>query len=153
MSQYWSQVARDAGIKIGTMVRSYDFAFDNSNYAEGRVVAIAPWEGCHPGCDTDHVHIQVVRQFMGCNACNNKGFVKGRSEEGHSTTVCESCDGEGKREIPPLNSMIYPHISHLEPRGVYDAQGVKGTELGPGIAKSYSGVVGKYGITLTLNYP
>jgi len=149
MSQDWGQVARDAGIKIGTMVRSYDFAFDNSNYVEGRVVAIAPWEGCHPGCDTDHVHIQVVRQFMGCNSCNNKGW-KG---EIPNMSVCESCDGKGKREIPPMNSMIYPHISHLESRGLYDAQGVKGTELGPGIVKSYAGVVGNTGITLTLNYP
>ena len=86
---------------------------------------------------------------MGCNSCNNKGW-KG---EIPNMSVCESCDGEGKREIPPMNSMIYPHISHLEPRGLYDAQRVKGTELGPGIVKSYAGVVGKTGITLTLNYP
>ena len=147
MSQDWNQVALNSGIRIGTMVRSYDFAFDNSNYVEGRVVAIAPWEGCP--CENDHIHIQVVRQFMGCNSCNNKGW----TGEIPNMSVCESCEGEGKREIPPMNSMIYPHISHLEPRGRYDAQGVKGTELGPGIAKSYSGVVGKSGLTITLNYP
>ena len=93
MSQDWNLIALESGIKIGTMVRSYDFAFDNSNYVEG------------------------------------------------------------KREIPPMNSMIFPHISHLEPRGRYDDQGIKGTELGPGIVKSYSGVVGKTGVTMTLNYP
>lgn len=145
MSQDWNQIARDSGIKLGTMVRSYDFAFDNANYAEGRVVAIAPWEGCP--CGNDHIHIQVVRQFMGCNSCNNKGL------EENSLRACKVCDGKGKREIPPMNSMIYPHISHLEPRGRYDGQGVKGTELGPGIVKSYAGVVGKTGVTITLNYP
>ncbi len=153
MSQDWNQIARDSGIKLGTMVRSYDFAFDNANYAEGRVVDIAPWEGCP--CGNDHIHIQVVRQFMGCNSCNNKGFnVFGYlGDEVGIDVICESCDGEGKREIPPMNSMIYPHISHLEPRGLYDGQGVKGTELGPGIVKSYAGVVGKTGVTITLNYP
>lgn len=147
MSQDWNQIARDSGIKLGTMVRSYDFAFDNSNYVEGRVVAIAPWEGCP--CDEDHVHIQVVRQFMGCNSCNNKGW----TGEIPNMSVCDSCEGKGKREIPPMNSMIYPMISHLKPRGRYDDRGFKGTELGPGIVKSYAGVVGKKGVTITLNYP
>lgn len=145
MSQDWNQIARDSGIKLGTMVRSYDFAFDNANYAEGRVVAIAPWEGCP--CGNDHIHIQVVRQFMGCNSCNNKGL------EENSLRACKVCDGKGKRELPPMNSMIYPHISHLKPRGRYDDAGIQGTELGPGIVKSYAGVVGKRGVTITLNYP
>tara|TARA_Y100000389_G_C17357832_1_gene462077 strand:+ start:236 stop:679 length:444 start_codon:yes stop_codon:yes gene_type:complete len=147
MSQDWNQIARDSGIKIGTMVRSYDFAYDNANYIEGRVVAIAPWEGCP--CGNDHVHIQVVRQFMGCNACNNKGW----TGEIPNMSVCDSCEGKGNRELPPMNSMIYPMISHLKPRGLYVTPGIQGSELGPGIVKSYAGVVGKTGITITLNYP
>ena len=110
-------------------------------------MAIAPWEGCP--CGNDHVHIQVVRQFMGCNACNNKGW----TGEIPNMSVCDSCEGKGNRELPPMNSMIYPMISHLKPRGLYVTPGIQGSELGPGIVKSYAGVVGKTGITITLNYP
>ena len=113
-------------IRPGDTVRSYDFAFDNYNYIEGRVLKIAPWENCHPGCETDHIHISVKRQFQGCNSCRRVGV------------YCESCDGEGNIEIPPLNAMIYPHITHLDSRS---------SGLGPGIIRVFSEVEN------TLNYP
>jgi len=123
-------------IRPGDTVRSYDFAFDNRNYIEGKVLKIAPWENCHPGCETDHIHISVKRQFQGCNSCNNKGWT--RKITRRIIRNCESCDGEGNIEIPPLNAMIYPHITHLESRS---------SELGPGIIRIFSEVEN------TLNYP
>ena len=122
-------------IRLGDTVRSYDFAFDNYNYIEGRVLKIAPWENCHPGCETDHIHISVKRQFQGCNSCNQTGF---RSGSDHALHKCMSCDGEGSIEISPLNAMIYPHITHLDSRS---------SGLGPGIIRVFSEVEN------TLNYP
>jgi hypothetical protein len=122
-------------IRPGDSVRSYDFSFDNYNYIEGKVLKIAPWDNCHPSCETDHIHISVKRQFQDCNSCY--------SLDSRRRNICESCDGEGSIEIPPLNAMIYPHITHLDSRSSKNGLVV----LGPGIIRLFSEVEN------TLNYP
>ena len=47
-------------IKVGDIVRSYDFPRTEEYYVEGIVRKIAPWEHCEFKCGLDHIHIEVI---------------------------------------------------------------------------------------------
>jgi len=45
-------------VKVGDIVRSYDFPHNNNIYVEGIIRKIAPWRHC--GCSLNHIHIEVT---------------------------------------------------------------------------------------------
>ena len=61
MSQDWFKVAQMAGIRKGSIVRSYDFMHTNDTYVLGEVVDIGPVEGSK---GYDAVHIKGITQVM-----------------------------------------------------------------------------------------
>ena len=61
MSQDWFKVAQMAGIRIGSIVRSYDFMHTNDSYILGEVVDIGPVEGSK---GHDAIHIKGIAQVM-----------------------------------------------------------------------------------------
>jgi len=61
MSQDWFKVAQMAGIRKGSIVRSYDFMHTNETYVLGEVVDIGPVEGSKGHLA---VHIKGIKQVM-----------------------------------------------------------------------------------------
>jgi len=47
-------------IKVGDIVRSYDFPREDRFYVEGIVREISEWEHCEFRCGLDHIHIEVI---------------------------------------------------------------------------------------------
>jgi len=47
-------------IKVGDLVRSYDFPRCDDYYVEGTVREISEWEHCEFNCGLDHIHIEVI---------------------------------------------------------------------------------------------
>jgi len=45
-------------MKVGDIVRSYDFPFNDDVFVEGIIRSISPWVHC--GCSANHIHIEVT---------------------------------------------------------------------------------------------
>jgi|MDTB01.1.fsa_nt_gb hypothetical protein len=61
MAQDWFKLAQMAGIRKGSIIRSYDFMHTNDTYILGEVVEIGPVEGSKGHLA---VHIKGIKQVM-----------------------------------------------------------------------------------------